>query len=425
MKEIGVAIVLLFVLGVGVATAEIEYNSTTNTITVTNYTESNPCTFEDIYQADVSNGWGVVHKQNDDQYFFEASLTIGDGSNSTYFVDTSKQITFADFNDVNIPDIYITQNAYFRLGTQEYGDITHSGCHISSLASAYSHVIIQSEVPIYIYSSSFDALSDSCYYAFIQIDDETNISEFRNCLFRNKVYIYKGKLLLHNVIIENADDGLRSKIADADNVILQKGVNGFFFAFYSGTSVVRNVKIQNFTYDFRLYLTPTDNVYAIDTECSWNLYWHWWAQGKLYRQYSFNLKVVDEDGNPIPDAMVKVWNKNNDLVIEETTDINGQIPEQILTYGYYDNAHGNTPIKETPHRIEISKNGYQTYEGKFMADHKINWLIHLKTQQEQKVTVTGERVSMKEETFIEGVLMGVMISSLGVLFFIGTRRWWR
>lgn len=345
--------------------------------------------------------WGVVSKQNNDQYFFEANLTIGDGSISTYFIDSSKQITFADFNDEYTPDIYITQNAYFRLGIQESEDITHSGCHISSLATAYSHLIIQSEVPIFIYSSSFDVQSDSCDYAFIRIDDETNISEFRNCLFRNKVYIYKGKLLLHNVIIENAHDGLRSKIADADNVILQKGVNGFYFFIHSGTSVVRNVKIQNFTYDFYLYLTSSDNVYAIDTECSWNLCWNWRAQGKLYRQYSFNLKVVDKASNPIRNASVKIWDKNNNLVVNETTDVNGQISEQILTYGYYDKEHENTPIMQTPHTIKIAKAGYQTYEKKFTSDKKIDWMIALATSHETpKITNWYNNHTNDNSTFI-------------------------
>jgi len=384
MKKILVLSVCLTIILLNPIYADITYNSSTNTITLignsTKGTESNPFTFEDIYQADQSNGWGVVNKQGDNQYFFNASINIGNGNNTTYFVDSSKQITFADFNDVDIPDINITQNAYFRLGIQESGDITHSGCHISSLATAYSHKIIQSEVPIYIYSSSFDALSDSCYYAFIQINDETNISEFRNCLFRNKVYIYKGYLLLHNVIIENADDGLRSKIADADNVILQKGINGFFFALYSGTSIVRNVKIQNFTYDFRLYLLSTDNVYAIDTECSWNLYWWWWASGKLYRQYSFNLKVVDEEGNPIQNAIVKIYDKNNNIVVDENTDSNGKIPEQIITRGHYENAYGNTLQDYSPHTLIISKDGYKEYTLKFTIDKKTDWTIALQKE---------------------------------------------
>jgi len=45
----------------------ITYDSTNNIIIVTGFTESDPCTFEDIYQADQTNGWGVVSKQGDCQ----------------------------------------------------------------------------------------------------------------------------------------------------------------------------------------------------------------------------------------------------------------------------------------------------------------------------------------------------------------------
>ena len=320
----------------------------------------------------IQGQWGVVSKQNNNQYFFEANLSIGDGSNATYFVDTLKQIIFSD--GLGDQDIYVAQNAYFRLGINESGDVTHSGCQITSLTTTSYHPVIKSEVPIYIYSSSFDAPNA---VARIKITDETNISEFRNCLFRKNVHILYGNLLLHNVVIENVEFGLQSKIADADNVILQKGTYGFYFYIYSGTSTVRNVKIQDFTYDFRLYLTANDNVYAIDTECSWNLYWWWMAQGKLYRQYTFNLKVVDKAGNPIPNAAVKIWDKNNNLVVDETTNSNGEISEQTLTYGYYDQAHGNTPVMHTPHTIKITKDGYQTYEKKFTLDKKIDWMIAL------------------------------------------------
>ena len=37
----------------------ITYDAVTDTITVTGYTKATPCTFPDIFKADVAGGWGV------------------------------------------------------------------------------------------------------------------------------------------------------------------------------------------------------------------------------------------------------------------------------------------------------------------------------------------------------------------------------
>ena len=62
----------------------ITYNATDNIITLDG---ANTYSFEDIYQADQSGGWGVVSKQGDDQYFIEANIILGDGTNETQLID--------------------------------------------------------------------------------------------------------------------------------------------------------------------------------------------------------------------------------------------------------------------------------------------------------------------------------------------------
>ena len=99
----------LLLLGIGGCEAgSITYSSSTNTITIVGFNESSPCTFEDIYQADVSNGWGVVSKQGDNQYEFRCKLQIGDGSNDTWLVDASKAVSHTVNDDfIYIPDLDI------------------------------------------------------------------------------------------------------------------------------------------------------------------------------------------------------------------------------------------------------------------------------------------------------------------------------
>ena len=75
----------------------IAYNSGTNIITVTGYTEATPCNFTDIYNADVSGSWGVVTRQCSNQFCITAGIKIGDGSTATYFKDTSKMVRFTAY----------------------------------------------------------------------------------------------------------------------------------------------------------------------------------------------------------------------------------------------------------------------------------------------------------------------------------------
>ena len=53
------------------------------------------------------------------------------------------------------------------------------------------------------------------------------------------------------------------------------------------------------------------------------------------------------------------------------------ILEPRLNRGYYMQPNGNDITLETPHTIEISKPGYQTYRKKFTVNKKIDWLIRL------------------------------------------------
>lgn len=86
----------------------------------------------------------------------------------------------------------------------------------------------------------------------------------------------------------------------------------------------------------------------------------------------WNMQHIGFDG-----ATVKIWDLNNNLVVDTTT-ASGVIATQTLDYGYYIQSDGSTPTMQTPHTIEIKKAGYQTYKKKFTLDEKIDWRIRLR-----------------------------------------------
>ena len=108
----------------GLVSAAITYDAGSNTIIVVGdsscgATDSNPCTFEDIYQADLAdNTWNRTEKVGDNTYIFKAKLQIGDGSTWTYFADKMKTIIFTSdvVLDYHERAIHITRHGYFWIG---------------------------------------------------------------------------------------------------------------------------------------------------------------------------------------------------------------------------------------------------------------------------------------------------------------------
>ena len=91
---------LLFVLALQArawAVIAVTFDAPTTTIQVTGGTSGAPATWEDVYQADVAGGWGVVERVvQDAMYRTTASLNIGDGSTATHFTSLNEMIYFAD-----------------------------------------------------------------------------------------------------------------------------------------------------------------------------------------------------------------------------------------------------------------------------------------------------------------------------------------
>ena len=162
---------------------------------------------------------------------------------------------------------------------------------------------------------------------------------------------------------------------------------------YSGIGVFsfKDIIIRNCTHDVWMRTSLTrGNAINFDVIGDWDITWSkspsYPFQGDLYRQYAFNLHVLDEKGGNIKSATVKVWDKDNNLVVETTTDVNGLITEQTLDYKRYsqhaEEADSATDTHEySPHEIQISKSGYKSYTNKFELDEKVNWKIALKRRE--------------------------------------------
>jgi len=86
-----------------------------------------------------------------------------------------------------------------------------------------------------------------------------------------------------------------------------------------------------------------------------------WITGSLKVQYSFRLKLVDHLGNPVPNARIILYDKDDNMIFDVTTDENGEIPEQVITAVIYD-QNGKTDYN--PFRLYVEKNGVKQVEYK-------------------------------------------------------------
>jgi len=104
----------------------------------------------------------------------------------------------------------------------------------------------------------------------------------------------------------------------------------------------------------------------------------------LYEKHRVDLKVIDEDNNPIENASVLLYNNNGTLVFNTTTDSNGEIQQQkvlTLTGIAEDNTRHNLRESEitrySPFNLIISKDNYETYSMNFTIDKQVDYIINL------------------------------------------------
>ena len=405
---------LLFGIG-GCEAGSITYDSGNNTIIVVGFNESSPCTFEDIYQADVANGWGVVSKQGDNQYEFRCKLQIGDGTSETWLADTNKAIS----HTINDNFINITPNGYFRCGivVDETNRTTKDGCFIYTTSTSKYIIEFSDTGTLELFSTTVSAGASTIIYSNLPTNAHHRIW---NCNFiHTKLQGTPPLVDFYRVNWQSSLAGPRFTHIFADDIRITNCTYGLQLVGISTPITIKNYEMIGEDTSFRCFKLSA-NVYAVNVKCKWKVSWTFINDGKIYRQYTFTLKVVDENGNPIDGAKVKVYNRSGCLEFEDTTDANGRIPTHIITRGYYDCAHGSTLVDFSPHTLVIEKEGYDTYKTQFTptkAIEAIDWQISLKKI--YVIEMVEERRKGKSDMG-EGLVLGFGfgIALLAIAFFV-------
>lgn len=362
----------------------ITYDPGTNTITVIGFSEASPCTFEDIYNASVTNGWGVVEKPTDDTYVIRAKIQIGDGTTWTYFADREKTVIFTSdvVLDYHERAIYVTRHAYFWIGEGDESTRTgHRGCVFDgrdmTLNSRCGFVDADSESDVRLYGCVFIAGRYETLIAVINLKGD--VARVWDCYVEGGgtgVYPTPNLDMNSTTILDcsfGIGYGYQPAYPFTNIVVMYSNSAGVYFYSTQAYNLFNTRFAKNHvaihTFDLRTAARLTD--------CEadeWTMNWGGspTEDAKIERAYTFKVKVTDKDGNPIENALVELYDKNDNLVFAELTDSNGEISEHSIVSITY------TPtgtIDNNPYTVKITKSGYTPLEVKITIDRTMKNLI--------------------------------------------------
>ena len=361
----------------------ITYNASTNTITVTGFTEASPCTFEDIYNASVINGWGVVNKPTDDSYVTKSKLVIGDGSTWTYFADIRKTAIFTGDVVLNYGDTLVTvkRHAYFRLGE---GDATKrsgtSGCVVDARDITVNSwcVLIRGETESNVELYGSTTICER-YESLINVLNLNGlIARVYDCLIQGggSAVSPRPNLDMNHVTVEDASYGISYGYQPAypfSRIIVKFCDAGVYWYSNQVYDLYDTVFKSNNREILTINLDATARLVDCELE-TWNIVWSGspTEDGKVERAYTFKVKVTDKDGNPLQNALVELYDKDDNLVFSDLTDANGETSEHVVVSIVYKSTE---TIDKNPHTIKINKSGYTPLEAKITIYDTMKTLV--------------------------------------------------
>jgi len=358
--------------------------SYTSTISFRNVTQIDCNGFSDGTITAVLDRWGLIgFNQSTYQYNIWCYLEIGDGSTTTVFSDTNKQITFGQFFWFLLNGS--TTTLTLGLTATSYG-ITYgyAGCQLTFLRNWQSHpsntVFLMGSTPtMNLYGCNVSLLGGSYYHLLSEVPYYCTMNMIDTFIYANVsvggIGMVKGtKILTRCVFVPYyyAVNGVTSPaLTDCIFPVVTtiNAVSGYTFLggkigyFQDQQDGTRHRYLKNVDFDPDNYKTQ--------------YYGPSGANSYTYIQYSFDLKVFDNNGNGVENANVVINDIDGTEIFSGVTDSDGDITQQWLVgQQHYLKAPpgGPTEINEwqvkTPHTVTISASGYATRVVQYTMDRK-------------------------------------------------------
>lgn len=356
------------------------------TITVVGGTSGSPYTFWDVWNASNVNGWNVVNNTCNTQYKLHCRLQIGDGENTTWFIDVERQITLSDswVSSSGQKHIEVKAQANFRLGQVRSATYktSYRGCSLITHSPTYWVYPIYSDPnsDVWIYSTRVQqtnlyvlntiALRGDVTVWNIFVDSPTALriggTETQD------LYNFQG--FYNNQLFDSG--GSIEKIFQVSSISAALMWDGNWPPFGNITMTdiyVRNVGGANLL--MMVYGGNNKNCSLINCDSdTWSIGYSGSGNARVYRKYTFDLTVIFDNETAIQNANVTIYD-NAVSVGSWLTNSTGQIATEILNTGFYNSTQAAI-YTNNPFNLTITSGDYR-YSTNFTLDRKTDWTITL------------------------------------------------
>jgi hypothetical protein len=408
-------------------------------ITVIGFTEGVPCTFQDICDVNDLNGWGVVDALGSNQFYLEASLVIGDGTNATWFADSDVEVTFYTQTSTGAKDIEVKANANLRFGelVDSVNKVTDKGVSLivqNDLDSRYGAAIYSDLGTAYLYSCT---IRDAGVYQTSNLAKSLRTDNGRvwNCLIDN-IQLSGESMDVYNTYFVNGYNALGYP---ADGTMERLVIRNTRFGIYWYSTLGGSVTDAIFTNcSTTAWADAVVDAYYLNEDCyltnvewddTWDnvgeegtsrlIYWHGTNYGKtIYERYTFDVNLLFENGTAVNNCNISLTDVNGTQIFNLQTGSNGSISEQIIiyrSYGYGDEYTENA-TQHGPHTLKVFKEGVRMYVSNLTLNRKMTLTLTL--------TPRGWTLGTEGISFQESCIPNVKTSYQNRTFYFSYDRWY-
>jgi hypothetical protein len=335
------------------------------------------------YYYSVSQGqWGVVWKTGVSEFAFDAKLYIGDGSSATYFADKDKMVVFntgiatASYQSI----FYGAAGSTITLGQLDdaAAKSTSHGCVIQMLEASYYNSQFWGAGTLCLYSCTLMGYWNGAILGQPILYGLTATSKVYNCLF--DCFTLQTALPgseVNNLIVTGGKYAVTACRGTMNDIRCSTQDYALYVTTNYATSI-SNVVVRDATIASIYANAITTDKYLINVDAdAWTFQWAGTSTAKIYRQYTFDLKVTDKANNNLSGANVTLKDKNSNTVFSVLTDASGNIATQTVSRGFYNQTYLSTLQDLSPHTLTITKTGYTAFTQVFTLTGKTSWQISL------------------------------------------------
>jgi len=324
----------------------ITYDPDTNTITIVGTKDGQPYCFEDIWQADLNNGWGKFLKLSEGVYKTTAKLQFGDGITETLFEEKRTTLVCENLGTKDADVIIVFKakcKAQFGVCRDVNGKkVVENGVDFQFRETTYNtcRVIHDLNSAVKYYACKFKLLKE-CK----RVDIEGYIVDMIGCETETLLESLINTHLVNTLITGSSGHLSMPRDVIIDNVTIITTTDRALWISNVTLTVKRLVTITTDLFMYANRLQSPNVVKLINCKPhNWVVKWllkENETSGELHRIYTVVFKVTDINGNPLSNRTVKVFDKNGDKIAEVTTDSNGLTPEIEILYAKLTNPYSD------------------------------------------------------------------------------------